>query len=296
MLPRELKAQFVAVIRRLMRPLVRQMIMYGVSYPAFEQIMKQLFVEVAERDFPLPFKRQTDSRLALVTGLTRKDVSQLRRQGAAETEERDLEDALVTHVIGRWMASPPYATPDGVPRRLQYEEGDGRAPSFARLVREFGVHVPVRAVLDELLRIGNAELLPDGAIELRSEAHIPTAELEGKLTLLGSEPAELFATIAHNIEHTDSPWLQRKVVYDNIGADALPALESEARRIGEEFTRRANALLASYDRDRNPDAPGGPRTRAALGIYYYEDASAAPSGDDAVRPTAAPPGRIRRKK
>jgi hypothetical protein len=295
MLNRALKTQFAAALRRLLRPLVRRMIAYGVTYPAFAQLAKQVFVEVAEAEFALAFKRQTDSRIALVTGVARKEIAQLRRRRAAAGELPDIEETVVTHVIGRWMAGPPYATPDGTPRRLPYEGAGPQVPSFAGLVREIGGDIPVRAVLDELLRIGSAHLAADGDVELRREAHIPSENAEGRFTLLGSDPGELFGTIAHNIEHPDAAWLQRKVSYDHVGADALPALREETRQAGLEFVRRANALVSSYDRDRTPDAPAGARTRVAIGVYYYEE-PVAPASEPEAPPTAPrPPGRIRRK-
>ena len=295
MLNRALKTQFAAALRRLLRPLVRRMIAYGVTYPAFAQLAKQVFVEVAEAEFALAFKRQTDSRIALVTGVARKEIAQLRRRRAAAGELPDIEETIVTHVIGRWMAGPPYATPDGTPRRLPYEGTEQQVPSFARLVREIGGDIPVRAVLDELLRIGSAHLDTDGDVELRREAHIPSEAAEGRFTLLGSDPGELFGTIAHNIENPDAAWLQRKVSYDHVGADALPQLRGEARQAGLEFVRRANALVSSYDRDRRPDAPAGARTRVAIGVYYYEEPVAPESEPEAPPAAPRPPGRIRRK-
>lgn len=297
MLPRHLTSHFAAALRRLLRPIVRQMIATGLTYPTFNQMVRQLYIEVAEQDFALPFKRQTDSRLALVTGISRKEISQLRRRRRSATEMPEVEETIVTHVIGRWMAGPPYATPDGIPRRLRYESADAKAVSFARLVRELSVDIPVRAVLDELLHIGSAALLPDGDVELRREVHIPAADSEGKLVLLGSDTAELFSTIMHNIEHGGTPWLQRKVAYDNVGSDALPALQEEARHAGLDFVRRANALLSSYDRDRHPEAPGGRRTRVVVGVYYFEEPAAAPEtpGDEHGEKPPPAPGRIRRK-
>jgi hypothetical protein len=300
MVPRQLKSQFAAAVLRLFRPVVRHMIAASLTYPAFSEMVKRLFVEVAEEDFALPFKRQTDSRLALVTGISRKEISQLRRRPASAAGVAEVEESIVTHVIGRWMAGPPYATPDGIPRRLHYESTAPRAVSFARLVQELGADIPVRAVLDELLHIGSVVLLPDGDVELRREVHIPAADSERKLALLGSDPAELFSTIMHNIEHSDAPWLHRKVVYDNIGSEALAALQEEARQAGLDFIRRANALLASYDRDRHADAPGGRRSRVVVGTYYFEEpVEPAPPADDArdVTPRRRRvPGRIRRKR
>ena len=99
----------------------------------------------------------------------------------------------------------------------------------------------------------------------------------------------------HNIEHADAPRLQRKVVYENIGSDALAELQASARRLGETFVRRANALLASRDRDRNPQAPGGQRSRVVLGTYYFEETVATAPEPAPPRPDNRPaPRRMRR--
>jgi len=297
MLSKTRTARFLAAIRHLLRPVVRQMIAFGVPYQSFDRIVRGLYVEVAERDFPLADKRQTDSRLSLITGLNRKEIANLRQQSGSAEALPTGDDSAITHVIGRWMAGPPYATPDGHARPLPYEPGTKRQPSFARLVQEAGADVPVRSVLDELMRIGAADISPDGVVELRPDSYIPAPDSDAKLAHLGTDPSELFQTIVHNIEHPDAPRLQRKVVYDNIGGEAREALQEEARRLGEEFIRRGNALLASYDRDRNPDAPGGAPLRISLGTYYFEEqvVGDAPPQPAPSRPRRVP-GRIRRSK
>lgn len=286
-----LKSQLLAALRRLLRPVVRELIRFGIPYPAMAQTLAQLYVEVAERDFALPFKRQTDSRLAVLTGIHRKEIAALRDGGDSEPEVR-VEDTPVTHVIGRWMAGPPYATPEGVALPLLYESVDERVPTFVELVRSLGIDVPARSVADEMVRLGALEMRPHGAVVLRQQAYIPASGLEGKIALLGSEPAELFATIAANIEHPEAPRLQRKVIYDNVGAEALEEIRRRTAELGEEFLRRANALLASYDRDREPDAPGGARARVSLGIYHFQETEAEespePRRDAAGRPARRP--------
>ncbi len=294
MLSAELKKHFAAALRRVLRPVVRQAIKYGVSYTAMVRTMKQLYVDVAENDFALPFKRQTDSRIALLTGISRKEISGLRKRRQSDVQLADVEDSVATHAVGRWMAGPPFAAPDGAPRRLRYESEDASQPSFSDLVRSLSIDIPVRAVLDELIRLGSVVLRPDGDVELAREAHIPVVGLEGKFTLLGSDPAELYSTIAHNIETTEEPWLQRKVAYDNIGSDALDTLRDEARRVGEDFVRRANALVSSYDRDRREDAPGGDRSRVAIGVYYFEEIEDLGEQPSSAKKMSGPPGRIQK--
>ena len=295
MLPVALKREFVAAVSRMLRPMVRHLIAQRVTYPMLMQLLKETYVDVAEAEFALPFKRQTDSRLALVTGVTRKEVSRLRRRRKLAPAPVALEDNLVTHVIGRWMAGPPYASADGTPQRLPYESERSTVASFARLVRDLSVDIPVRSVLDELLREGVVALLPHGDVELQREAHIPTDDASAKLLLLGSDPAELFCTIMHNIEQPDAARLQRKVAYDNIGAEALAEIRAASRRAGQTFIRSANALLAAHDHDRNPHAAGGQRMRVVLGTYYFEE-PATPAVPAKPEKRTGPPGRIRRSR
>jgi hypothetical protein len=300
MLPRALKEHFATAIDRMLRPVVRHLIAQGVTHPALTQILKEIYLDVAEAEFALPDKRQTDSRLALITGLNRKEISRLRRLRKPPKLTVAVEDNLVTHVIGRWMAGPPYAAADGAPCRLPYESDNPAVASFARLVRDLSVDIPVRSVLDELLRAKVVTLrLPQGKVELQRETHIPE-DAAAKLTVLGTDPAELFCTIMHNVEHPDAPHLQRKVGYDNIGGDALPEIRAAARLTGEEFVRHANTLLAAYDRDQNPHAAGGRRMRVILGTYYFEEevAEAKVTPPEPSQPDKRPrlPGRIRRSR
>ncbi len=295
MTPKETRERFSAAVRRLLRPVVRQLITLGLTYPRLDAIIRNLYLEVAEREFALPHKKQTDSRLALLTGLSRKEVVRLRRHARPASRAIEVEDTIVTRVIGRWMGGPPYSDASGQPHPLPYDAGTSEDPSFMRLVRERGIDVPPRSVLDELLRAGIVELRRDEQLHLIRQAHIPGGDLEGKLTLLASDPGELFSTILHNVQDAAHPWLQRKVVYDNIGSDALPDLREQARQLGEDFVRGGNLLLAARDRHRNPGAPGGERSRVILAVHYFEEPR--PSGENgpSVPPhepdaPATPPG------
>lgn len=255
----------------ILRPLVRQLIAYGVTYPAFSRLVKEVYIEVGTRHFTLPFKKQTDSRVALVTGITRKEIGQIRRgQARRPSESVALDDALAARAVSRWLAGAPYAASDGRPRTLAYEPSAGAA-SFTDLIAEIGGDIPARAVLDELLRVGAAELTRRGDVRLVTAAYIPAHGVEEKLTILGTDTAELIEAIVHNIEQPSADaFLQRKVFYDNVGAAALPEVRSKVRALGGDFAQAVNRLLSSYDRDRNPAAPGGDRSRTVVAVYYFD--------------------------
>jgi len=59
-------AKLHAPLARLLRPLVRLCIRSGMTFPALAQLLRELFVNVAEHDFALEDKEQTDSRVSLL--------------------------------------------------------------------------------------------------------------------------------------------------------------------------------------------------------------------------------------
>ena len=65
-------------LRRLLRPLVRFLIAQQLTFPMLNAILRSLYVDVADADFRLPDKSQSASRVALLTGIHRREVKRLR--------------------------------------------------------------------------------------------------------------------------------------------------------------------------------------------------------------------------
>jgi hypothetical protein len=168
------------------------------------------------------------------------------------------------------LSEDAYRDSNGDPLPLVYDEPN--TPSFVSLVAEVGGDIPPRAVVDELIRAGAAELTPGGSVRLVQRAYIPISAAAAKLSILGNDAAELIRAIAHNIESPrQDAFLQRKVFYDNIGADGLEGLRRIVREAGGQLIQQMNEVFANLDRDRNPEAPGGRRKRAVLGLYYLDE-------------------------
>jgi len=67
-----------AAILRLLRPLVRVLLRNGISYSGFADLAKWVFVDIAAKEFGVPGRKQTDSRISVITGLTRKEVARIK--------------------------------------------------------------------------------------------------------------------------------------------------------------------------------------------------------------------------
>ena len=71
-------------VQKLLKPLFRLLLRYGIPYQAFAELAKQSYVAVAEEDFTLQGRKQTQSRIALLTGLTRKEVNRIKQADCRE--------------------------------------------------------------------------------------------------------------------------------------------------------------------------------------------------------------------
>ncbi len=203
-----------ACVAKLLKPLVRVLLRYGVPCGAFLDIAKQIYVDVAMESFSIPGRKPTTSRASVITGLSRKEILRIRRlPPLSDSEVRDRYNRAV-RVISGWVRDKDFAETPGQPADLPFEGGER---SFSRLVRKYSGDVPARAILDELVRVGSVPQLDNGDIRLRSRAYIPGAGEEEKIAILGNEVADLIQTIDHNLQASpEQSRFQLKVAYDNL--------------------------------------------------------------------------------
>lgn len=260
-----------ASVARLLKPLVRLLLRYGIPYGIFADIAKRIYVETAMEEFGIPGRKSSISRASVITGLSRKEV--VRVQKLPPLSDQNIQDRYnrAVRVISGWMGDTSFTGADGEPKTLALEGARG---SFSQLVQKYGGDVPVRAVLDELLRVGVVERMDSGEVRLSAPAYVPEGGEEDKLGILGTDVADLIATIDHNLVHSGKESrLQLKVAYDNLPADALAGFRDLSSKKAIDLLREFDRELSQLDRDTNPDSgvndPG--RVRAGVSICYFEE-------------------------
>jgi hypothetical protein len=262
-------------LERILRPLFRVVLRNHMSFKAFTDIAKRAYVEVAASEFRIPGKKQSISRVALLSGLTRKDVQRLLDTRDSENVPGEAGERYnrAARVVAGWVRDAEFADAEGNPRILALQEDgvDGK-PTFAELVRRFSGDIPFRAILDELTRVGVVERLDNGNLRLKVRAYIPESGDTDKLNILGTDVADLVTTIDHNLQHGgDQPFFQRKVMYDNIPVEALQEFRRLSGTQAQALLERLDKWLAQYDRDTNSKSAGTGRIRTGIGIYYFEE-------------------------
>jgi hypothetical protein len=256
-----------AAVTNLLQPLVRLLLRNGIPYRTFSDIAKRVYVDVATEEFGLPGRKQSKSRVSILTGLSRKEVLRVRRLPTPDDQGAGARYNRAARVIAGWVRDRRFRDDSGNPVELPFEGG---ASSFRELVKTYSGDAPARAVLDELLRVGTVERIPDGRIRLLERSYIPkTGEID-KIGILGVDASDLITTIDHNIRQPDTPFFQRKVCYDNLPLEVVPELEKMAADRGQALLESLDRWMSERDRDVNPRVPGTGRKRAGIGIYYFQ--------------------------
>lgn len=162
-----------AMLVELAEPLMR----VGITPRLFGDLAARAFVEAASRASTLRNGRINQSRVAVLTGLTRPEVRKAMREPRTVTARFQ---PRTQRVVDGWLTDPRYAARNGTPRSLSLSGG---TLSFASLVRKYAGDVPHHAVLEELRRL---ELIKENRerIQLVTPVATTSRALEKSLRLL----------------------------------------------------------------------------------------------------------------
>ena len=105
----------------------------GVTYGDFSDLSKWVFMDVASKEFGVPGRKQTVSRVSVITGLTRKEVSRLQKIETPDDSAIAHQYNRAARVISGWLRDKRFQDKSGDPAPLDFDKGKH---SFTDLVRE----------------------------------------------------------------------------------------------------------------------------------------------------------------
>lgn len=259
-------ARLVDAVRRIMRPLVRLLISYQLTYPLLIRILKSVYVEVAEADFSVDTAPLSDSRINLLTGIHRKDIKKLRNE-RPESGQPAAAASLGAQLVAEWLGSDRFAGAGGEPRALPLKTTDPDAPGFDILVAEVcRQDIRPRVILDEWIQLGVARLENDHVV-LNTGAFTPERGFDEKVFFFGKNLQDHVAAGADNLRGHESPHFDRSVYYDQLSPDSIGELKDLAGKLGmQALTRLNRRALALQKAD---SARKGSRYRINFGIFNY---------------------------
>jgi hypothetical protein len=251
------------------KPLVRLLIAQGVTHAEFSETAKEVYVEIALRHFEVE-GRVNKSRVAILTGLTRKEVKNVIDR-TIESGYQEKTFSRPERVLTGWYSDPRFQGPYGIPLELPYDSGDAETPSFGELVKQYSGDMAPRQMLNQLVEAGSVI-----EVEGRYKA-VRRIFKHSKLTpelieRLGRVGYRVFSTAAKNIDKDadKSGCFDRMVSADDGCSDKVLELFDEyIKAHGQEFLEEVDVWFSS-----RKEMNIGDEARKETGLYmvhYIED-------------------------
>lgn len=251
---------------RLLRPLVRLAIRAGITFPVLEDLLRGLFVDVAQNDILPDAKSRTDSRISLLSGVHRKEIRRLRLEPPALLETPPIV-TIASQIIALWLGRAPWIDAEGSPRALPR---GGAQASFDSLVEQVTKDMRPRAILDSWLADGIVTLDGNDNVCLNQAAFVPAPGQAAQLFYFGRNLGDHIAAASANITAAGrAPFLDRSLHYDRLPLDVAEKLEEIARVAAQKMLIEVNR--AALRLTEATDQPGQPTRRVNLGVYVFVD-------------------------
>ena len=259
----------ISACQRWLRPVARWLLKSGVTWKEFAELSRAIFLDVAEREFGLRGRPTNVSRIALLTGMTRREVRRYRETAAPITSDERADDDLnhASRVLAGWHLDADFIDAVGRPRPLP---ADGNDASFAQLVRRYAGDIPVTALTKELLRSESIERCPDGSYRALRRFYMPRSMDGQAVERAGYVLADLAATVEHNLSRVahEPSRFEGRAQNRCIDPRHLPAFRAFVEREAQAFLERCDEWLTAHEAGQGPDTP---RMRLGVGAYAIQD-------------------------
>ena len=263
-------SQILIALLIALRPLARVLLREGIGHREFNEVSKAAFVDVATKDYGLRGRPTNISRVAVMTGLTRKEVRRIRDKNESGENIGGTRGTPMGVLLHQWYTEPDFLNPDGTPLDLPF---DGSNNSFSELVRRFGGDIPPGAMRTELVRIGVVEELINGRLR-PLKRNVSKNEMHDRLIdglTVVIYPA--LVALANNTDNESSSptWVMRTASTSRVRENDVPRV----RRIGSDrltdFVESIDDLFVAYETLHDDDLTESSDKSVGVGVFYFEE-------------------------
>ncbi len=253
-------------ILRILRPIARVLIRHEVSHAQFSDLARLAYVQAAKAHFGIKGRKMTHARMAVLTGLSRKEVSRLLKVDESEVTSTNTRNRAV-RVIDGWLKDPEFQT-NGKPKDLPLR---GETGSFAALCTRYSGDVSLGAIVDELERVGVVKRPNKDTVVMASYGYIPHANELESVRIFSICAADLMLTGIHNLDSDpEQRRFQRQLTYPNVPKAVAEEFQIEAAFQSEQLLENLREFLASRTSGQSHTLTADTAHRVGLGIYYHE--------------------------
>ena len=265
----EINRQILSAFLVVLKPIARILLRFGIGFREFAEVAKTAFVDVASRDFGLRGRPTNISRVAVMTGLTRKEVRRLRDKINEGDNSVVVKTTTLWDVLHHWHSDTEFTDSDGNPIVLEFA---GEGNTFSELVRKYGGDIPPGAMRTELKRVGAVKEVDDGALKVLKRTFRAEEDHDSLIASLIHGVYPLLATVNHNSssERVGDSWKQRIAYTQSVRKSDVPRLQRIAGDRIVEFSEAIDDLFMAYETLYEGDESIEEKSTLAVGVFYFE--------------------------
>ncbi len=269
----------ISAIEHCLKPIARLCIHFGIDHRKLNEMLKDAFVSVANEEFKVNGKSQTDSRIALLTGVHRKDVRRL--LGRAPNKNTGRQLGLVANLIAQWLAIPELLNEDGEPKPIPRNPQPNHKTSFTSLAEALTNDIHPRALMDECVNRGIVKLTDDDMVHLIVESLVPADDLDEKAHFFGQNIHDHIAAAEHNLNGNQPPFLDRYVWHEGLTEADTKMIATVARRAAMNALKLVNNQAVHY-KQKHYDEATRPEYKIHFGTFFFSSKTSSSNSEDST--------------
>lgn len=264
----EQNPKLLSALRRIFKPIVRLMIGKSVHLALVVDLLKEIYVEVAEEQIADSPKKLTDSHISVMTGVHRKEVKRLRARRHDGLNLAPPEMSAGAELVATWMAKNEYLDSDGRPLQLPYFSKDIQTNTFSSLAEKISKDIAPRTLLDELERLGALSYdRLTGLVSLHSEAFLPKENTDNKIHYFGQNCGDHAEAAVKNIFTDKPPYMDRSVYHNELTPESVDELQALAAEAGMKALRQVNRR--AFELSERDKGKTGACERLNFGVFFF---------------------------
>jgi hypothetical protein len=277
----EARATEREALSKILVPLIGYALDVGLSVREMQGMCRVAAVRAAADRQLAGNLRISISGIAAITGLPRSEVSRiLRIRKTGGQFDIGYRPHSINKILSVWNESPKFNYQSGRPADLKIY-GPGR--TFESLARRHGGGLPVRAVLDELIRSGSVEIIDAHTIRFRSSVSMNRRANARDLKLFSQRAAQLLEGMLYKIRKPDSHFILSNIEGDISEDDALPVFRKEVVTSSDDLLAGLRESLFRIGHGGGRKGPRKKGQRIRMTILYQEIPHLVRKNDTAIK-------------
>ena len=265
-----IKEHVLQSCRYLLLPVVRFVLRHGVTWSEFSDLTKEAYVHVARADYGIQGRPTNNSRVAMLTGLSRREVAKVRDRllDGGEIAE-DLQGNQISRILTGWHVDREFCDDKGRPKDLPIS---GPTGSFTALLKRYAGDLPHGAIRKEMQQRGVIEELSGGNIRVLMRDYV-YSDLDPEIVWrMGVALHDHAATLEHNLneERSESPRFEAIAENASVSPAACKVFQQLVQSRGLAFLEEMDAWLSDNEIDTDTDARKR-SVRMGVGVYLIYD-------------------------